>query len=59
VKEEFGEERPEVAKVKQVQDEITIEISLRLESNNVLAQVLDGPGHQAGCVVKCFIRFKV
>jgi len=58
MKEELGEERPEVAKVTPVQDEMTIDIMLRRESNNMSAKVFGGgPDHQAGCVVKVLHSF--
>jgi len=38
----LGAERREVAKVSQVQDEMTIAIILRLESNKLLANVFGG-----------------
>jgi len=55
MKEELGTERPKVAKVKQVQNEMTIEILLRLESNKLLAKV--SPGCQAECIVKVLYSF--
>jgi len=48
----------EVAKVKQVHDEMPIDIILRLESNKLLAKVFGGgSGRQAGCVVNVLYSF--